>query len=519
MRITRHDRLQVELNCSYPRPKDGHGTVTADVDLWLFLPHAVGVDENDYGRDDFYQDLRAYTRLATPKLTLEALAQAQNPLSPLHQLDAYAGSLGAGKPPRPLRKAIRRECRLLGCTFRVATRTPLDALRLAITAHDTDRAVQVATSFTSQCREILSNYRRLAEQYQDRTLGKRTRRCMGFTDEYLSLQAEEGVAAAIAEIDKGLASGDGKDGVPLGPALTAARQGLAALAGAEQAYRAERGWRTVLADKKNDRADASYVDQAGLLKKYIASALFLRLENSRTQAWAEHAALGFAAALAMAWAVGVQLAAFFLLGMELNQSMSAGLMVAFATIAVAAYILKDRIKASVAGALQSRLPTWLPDRTQRIFLSDEDKPIGTISERMEFVDQEHVPAEILETRLATARSHLVAESQPDILHYHRDVTFNARDAARAFPRFDGVKDVLRLNVWRWLRTLASHRKRMMWLNADGVLKERNVPHEYVVDVIVRYTQRSGRDDSGSAIGKARVWMDRRGILRVQLVEG
>jgi hypothetical protein len=493
--------------------------VTADVDLWLFLPHAVGVDENDYGRDDFYQDLRAYTRLATPKLSLAALTEAQNPLSPLHQLDTYAGSLGAGKPPRPLRKAIRRECRLLGCTFRVATRTPLDALRSAMTSLDTDRSAQLATTFANQCHAILNNYRQLAQRYQDRTLGKRTRRCMGFTDEYLSLQAEEGVAAAIEEVDKYLSSGEGKDGQPQESALTEARRELAALAKSEQAYRAVRGWRTVLAEQKDDSADAGYVDQAGLLKKYIASALFLRLENSRTQAWAEHAALGFAAALAMAWAVGVQLAAFFLLGMELNQSMSAGLMVAFATIAVAAYIMKDRIKASVAGALQSRLPTWLPDRTQRIFLPDEDTPIGTISERMEFVDQEHVPPEILKTRLATARSHLVAESQPDILHYHRDVKFDARGAAKAFPRFDGVKDVLRLNVWRWLRTLASHRKRMMWLDDDGVLKERNVPHEYVVDLIVRYTHRSGRDLSGSAIGKARVWMDRRGILRVQLVEG
>ena len=56
MRITQHDRLQVELNCSYPKGDAASEELSARVEIWLFLPHAVGVDENDYSREDFYQD-------------------------------------------------------------------------------------------------------------------------------------------------------------------------------------------------------------------------------------------------------------------------------------------------------------------------------------------------------------------------------------------------------------------------------------------------------------------------------
>ena len=519
MRITQHDRLQVELNCSYPKGDAASEELSARVEIWLFLPHAVGVDENDYSREDFYQDLRAYTRLSTPKLTLEALSDPQNPHSPLHQLDAYATALGSSKPKKATRKAIRRECRLLGSIFRQATRTPLDTLRATIQDLDAKGTSENAQVFAKQIRAILKNYRRLAEQYKDRPLGKRTSRCLGFTDEYLSLQAEEGLCAAIAELDTALTKDDEHDSVSFKISLTQGRKALVKLVQNEQAYRAERGWRTALGPEKEELSDANYIDQSGLLKKYIASALFLRLEHSRKQAWAEHAALGIAAALAMVWAVGVQLAAFFLLGLELDQSMSAGLMGAFAVIAVAAYILKDRIKASVASALKKKLPNWLPDRTQEISYPESDTAFGSISERMEFIDQEHVPPEVIETRLATARSHLVAESQPDILYYQRDIQISSRAARAEFPRFEGVKDVLRLNVWRWLRTLASHRKHIMWLDTEGALQQRKLPHQYVVDLLIRYTLSSGDNDPKSVIGKARIWMDRRGLLRVQLVDG
>ena len=101
------------------------------------------------------------------------------------------------------------------------------------------------------------------------------------------------------------------------------------------------------ADPADPSGRAAFLDQTSLLKKYFGSVLYLDIQRDKRDGWAEHVALALAAALAMIWAIGLQIFTFFALGLDLTQNMGLGFLLIFSMIAVIGYILKDRIKATV----------------------------------------------------------------------------------------------------------------------------------------------------------------------------
>ena len=221
-----------------------------------------------------------------------------------------------------------------------------------------------------------------------------------------------------------------------------------------------------------------------MLKKYFGSVLYLDIQRDKRDGWAEHLALALAAALAMIWTIGLQIFTFFALGLDLTQNMGLGFIIAFSVISVMGYILKDRIKATVGSALRKKIPQWLSDRRNHLYAPDGDRAFGRIEERMQFVQTESIPEAVQQARLASLRSRLVAETETDVLHYHRNLHIEP-SKARSKPITKG-RDILRVNIWRWIRTFSVSKKPIQVLDAAGHPSLVEAPNEYVVDVLVRY---------------------------------
>ena len=481
VRLSRHDRHQLEVKTEYLSPSVDTGRVEWQLDLWFVLPNAAGVGAADYPPDDFYADLRSYLRLKTPHVPLDQLCRGDGAASPLAALRSVLFRASPGQIRRSDADVIVSEGKLLCSILKSELRDWTDALPA-----DEAGLIGAGRDLAGWLEALLREWREVSGQLLGFPLPEPVRDALNFCDESLSLQAEGAALALWERIEES-------------PGARQVRAALQDVARAEEEHRRDRGWPTV-AD------DASYVDQARLLKKYVASVLHLGIDTSRWHSWARHGALGVAAGIAMAWAVFAQVLMLLALDLELQRDVSLGVLIAFGVGAVVAYVLKDRIKATLGASLARRLPRWLSDRRHELKL--DGSPVGTLDEWMGFVEQDRLPAEVGTMLEGSLRNRVLKATPQEILHYHRRLAFRPLTAARQFPRVDGLTEVLRVHLARWVRTLAGTRKDVAFL--DG---HRTLPNHYYADVLVRFERIGPSRDVRT--GQMRLVLDRRGLVAVE----
>lgn len=491
--LRKHDRLNLELKLEHPAPDATRERVESLVDLWFFLPPAIGITAETYGAADFYGDLRAYTRLKTPDLSLAELARLDGPGSPLATLATMSVNLPAGRVPKKLGQAIRAEARLLCCIFRRSAREVYIALDL----DDPEALDAEASSVAEQCRRLLHSWRHLVDELGLAAVDAKTRASLRTCDEALSLEVE--ALASRILLDRG-------------HVLGGSAEELVALASEERRRRADRGDRSgALPGADGADTRATFWDQASLLKKYVSQALFLVVRKHSGQKTLEHLAKAVAAALAMAWTVTLQVTMVLLLGLELNSSVDVRVVVLFSLIAVGGYILKDRIKDTVGKRLAGAIPQLLYDRRLDLYRKDDGPQLGQVRERVRFASVEDAPVDVRELRVHMARTPLVLSTDAHCLHYQRRVAAFPRQGARTFPRLVGLTDILRVNLAAWVRTLDSRRKSVAFVSPEGQVSTAEVPNHYFVDVVARI---SG-PGSTCSLKAWRLVLSRRGLVRVE----
>ena len=53
---------------------------TSRSNAWMFLPASLGLDPDNYGKSQFYRDIRSNVRLITPDFSLEEIDSEDSPL-------------------------------------------------------------------------------------------------------------------------------------------------------------------------------------------------------------------------------------------------------------------------------------------------------------------------------------------------------------------------------------------------------------------------------------------------------
>ncbi|MCO4773699.1 MAG: hypothetical protein KDA24_26950 [Deltaproteobacteria bacterium] len=495
IRLTAHDRLQVEIKSELLCPSLTEERATWSTDFWFILPQATGIAPGSYTPRDFYEDLRAYTRLKTPVVPLEELVRRDGLGSPLAPLTTLARRAAGSRLTRSEQHLLVQEAKLLSAVLKSQLRNWLAAQEgLA-----DDVLVENTARLAHLLAEFMGNWRAIRSDLDSKAIPGPCRDVLSYADESLSIQLEQ---AALDQILLLPVNRRGDEG-----ALA-----LKALATEEHAHRESRGWRTTLEEGDRGR---EFVDQARLIKKYVSSALHLHLRTARWDWVARQGVPAFAAGLAMLWAVAAQLIMFLALDLDLQRGLSLGMLGTFSFLAVAAYVLKDRIKAVTVARLNRRLPALLSDRRDDVFLPDLDEPVGRISDRMTFQRSSSLPPEVQAMRTASARAHLLLVADQDVLHYRRQVELKPRLAATSFPRLDGLSDILRLNVWRWIRTYARARKQIPFVDDDGEVQVRKLDNLYFVDVLVRFQRVTPMP--ATHLAHLRLSLNRRGLVAVEEV--
>lgn len=498
LRVGRHDRLQLELKVEQPTPSLAAKEVDYEVELFFWLPQATSISESEYPPELFYEDLRVYTRLKTPDVPLDQIVRPDGAGSPLAVLETVLGRTGAHGPLPADVAMVRSEPKLLCAMLKSRVRDAfagLDATRLGEAGERLASQLETLVPAWRSTKDRLLAFEQLDEVSRD---------TLNYCDEAVSVQVE---LAALTMLGRFAEHGHE-------PGEAGAR--LADLTSAERRYRDAKGWRSVLRADGTERQDEAVLDQGRLLKKHWSAVLHLTPRRDRWDSLARHGALGVAAGLAMLWAVGVQVWMLIALGLQVQKGVSMGFLIAFSVLAVGAYVLKDRIKAWTGAWLARRLPRWFDDRRFLLHPDAGSEALARTAERVQFVRPEAVPQSVSDARLASLRNRLLLEAPQDVLHYRRRVQQHPRRGVARFTHYDGLTDVLRLNVWRWVRGYARSRRRLELLDDEGRLQTRRVDNRYFVDLIVRYRRVS--PEPFEVFSHQVLVLNRHGIVRVEPAE-
>jgi len=395
-----HDRYQFELKLDYWL--DHNRQTDYQVDLFLFLPHSLGLNHRTYARDSFYDDIKNYVRLKTPEIPLDQVA-----------------SLAEGQPGRLMRDSTVRLLDPAGGDGRGTNKELLEAaeyhtkmfVSIAVRAlhnrgeaclSDLKRGRPCAVAgICGEIRQTLDLIRQLGREIGDR-LGRpgsdRLPTVLSSADEYFTAEATQVLLGLLGTTGAGAGEDREMRDVLLDTVQELSR------------YQVERGFPGLSPDAA--RQDETVLFRHGIFKKFFRSPLFLSQERLPEGQVLNHVAMGFAAGLSMVFAT---LVAF--LAQQRYGNYTLPLFVAL----VVGYIFKDRIKELTRVYLEKRLSRRLFD-SKTHFFDHAGRKMGICREIVRFVHHELIPPEILKLRNKDHLTELANFWQAEkVIHYRKNV--------------------------------------------------------------------------------------------------
>lgn len=473
------------------------------VDTYFFIPRPLGVTPSTYTKTEFYNAMQRYIRFKTPRFGLGKLRDPESKNSPLVRVKAAVDLLLAGDGAHSAVESAYHELKLLGCVVRVALRDQARSFEEELARLPEDEASGVKAdalrelmgAHLADILAFIEELKALRVAMAAPAVPDRLREALAFIDEFFSLNVEESLTHVLESLRARPA---------LRSAFAELDAKLADLIKGQEGYRAEMGYPS-LVDKPTGSETLMF--RRGVLKKFVSNVLYLQIETSNWERWAQ-VLFGVAAALAMALALLVT----FLATKRFDPNS-----LAFAAVIVAGYVAKDRVKDLLKLWFVNRWTRWFSDRRTDILDPTSGTVIGRMREAFSFLPSGRVPPEILRRRLMDRITSLENEGKPeDVLRYEKEVELFPRRITKFHERRKDLNDILRLNVLPFLAQADDPKADYTHLNPrTGKLEVLECSRVYHVNVILRYLVRNGGETE--KFDRFRIILDRKGIKRLEEV--
>ena len=229
----KHDNYSVEFKFGFNSKDDG---IVDDfsVNAWMFVPNSLDINPENYGKKQFYRDIKSNIRLITPvylmrdiardsSLPLELLSQALEKVAGNHQqvdLDSYQYHL-----------------KMFAAIFKSALR---DQVAHIASARSLESADYLVKDFVESTRQVLDKFRGLYHIIDVPTVTDNTRSYFRLCDEFMSHVVEMRTIRLIKTMD----STGSRDDL---------RSMLMDLIRGEREYKVSRDYGVLNGDSRHDR--------------------------------------------------------------------------------------------------------------------------------------------------------------------------------------------------------------------------------------------------------------------------
>ena len=492
--------LEIRQFLPLPRARDEQYLYT--LDAYFYFPRSFGISAESWSQADFYRDADIFMRLHAPGMELAELADLDNAQNPGAVLRRQLPLLLSDDAPRA--SSLAKLAQLYSAELADAAVGAVEKLRSAVTAAAA-RGETAGLEGTVQrtCADLLAalgSVRRLrAKIAAFRALEPpELPQALAFAEEYASAVIDQELSELPLLIEQLPGLRDGR--------ATAARMRVLVSRTLAQINhrRLEQGFATPWGD-----APEYFSYRIGLLKAELERALHIDTRQRASDPFIRNSAAMVAAGLAATWAV---LAQVQFAGSDYTRDHQ----VLFISIAVLAYVLKDRIKEWTRQVLSNRILHWDHDRE---IVGDAMGRVGfgafsgRARERVRYVTEAQVPAEISDLRLAHRTVRGVATESEQILHYRRHLLFAA--GPTPVPVGFGAQGLLRLSLDEIIRRLDDPVELVRFYDyKTGRFSGAEVPKVHHLNLVLMSTDQHKRVRT---LSRVRVVVNQRGVVRLDPV--
>lgn len=477
-------RFQVEVTSDYKLEHERRNT-TYTIETYAFIPNSLDVNRESYPKYLFYRDTLSYIRFRIPSLLLRDLAAADSEV--FAELDNSLRGLTEAAAAARVPEAENR-LRLFCCLLKAAIKDHIALVAAAATPADADYLVE---HYRDALVQILDRFRKLGRALGQDGAAERVRAIHALADEYSSICAEQ---YSFDILEKTRRFGSSNSGGYRGRLLRLIRQ--------EQKYRREQGYPSIAEpDSKNE----SFIYRRGVLKRLMESILFLNTRVRPEGMLTEQIIYSLAAGLAMVFATAV---AF------MTQQKYGNFTLAFFVALVVSYMFKDRIKELARLYINRKVQDHYFDRKVHIHGGPDGEQLGYCRESFRFVAEDALPQAIRELRNRDPITRFDNEQLGErVFVYRKQMTVLSRRFKQVYHGVpvDGLTDIWRVSMARFVRKMDDPRKPLFMLDDDGY-RLGKASKVYHINLVIKYVDRYGTEYK-----RFRIVLNRDGIRRIEQV--
>ena len=477
----KHDNFSVEFKFGF-NCKEGGKRDDFSVNAWLFVPNSLDINPENYGKKQFYRDIKSNIRLITPVYLMREIAQDES--LPLTSLRGALERVTAN-PQKVNLDAYEYHLKMFAAIFKSALR---DQAAHISAARSLDTAHYLVNDYVDSTRLVLSKFRAFYRIIDVPTVPDKARSYFHLCDEFMSHVVEMRTIRLIKKIDS---SEDSER-------YSVAREAFMDLIMDERRYKVASEYGTL---NLNDRHDRQLVYHRGMLKKFIESELYIRLDKKKDGVAVEQLYYSIAAGVAMIFATAVAWH---------TQVKYGNITWPLFIVLVVSYMLKDRIKDLLRYYFAHRLGNKYFDKKATITIADNK--VGVIKEGFDFISESKAPSDVLQLREKSSfveeESHIFEEK---ILLYRKHVTIDNKALSENddYP-MRGINEVMRLHLTRLTQKMDNPSVPIDFVDQEGQIHSTNVKKIYHVNLVFQL-----QHDGATEYHHFRIVMTRNGVLSIE----
>lgn len=479
----KHDNFSVEFKFGFNCTEDG---VRDDfsVNAWIFVPNSLDINSENYGKKQFYRDIKSNVRLITPVYLLRDIAQDSS--LPLVSLKKALEKI-VGNPSQEDLDAYEYHLKMFAAIFKSALRDQASHLS---SVRSLDTAEYLVEDYADSSMLVLQKFRDLYRIIDVPTVSEKTRRLFRLCDEFMSHVVELRTIRIIRMIDSSLNSA----------AYSKIRERFMALIISEHNYKLSQGYGVMGEDASHNR---ELVFHRGMLKKFIESELYIRLDKKKDGVAVQQIYYSIAAGVAMIFATAV---AWY------SQVKYGNITWPLFIVLVISYMLKDRIKDLLRYYFAHRLGNKYYDKKATVTIGKNR--VGEIKEGFDFISETKTPAEVLKKR--EKASSVEDESrifEEKVLLYRKHVTIDdvALSANDDYP-MRGINEIMRLHLTRFTHKMDNPEVPIDSIDEKGNIALLKVQKLYYVNIIFQL-----QHDGATEYHHFRISMTRNGVIDIEKI--
>ena len=355
-------------------------------------------------------------------------------------------------------------------------------------ARSLDSAGYLVEDYVKSSSEILKKFRALYQIIDVPTVSDRTRSYFRLCDEFMSHVVELRTTRIIRAIDSSM-----------NPAAYAdIRKGFMELIMSERRYKVSNDYGILHNDPEHDR---QLVYHHGMLKKFIESELYIRLDKKKDGVAVQQIYYSIAAGVAMIFATAVG---------WYSQMKYGNITWPLFVVLVVSYMLKDRIKDLLRYYFAHRLGNKYYDKKASIVIGKTK--VGQMKEGFDFISMSRTPQEVMALRNNASS----VEDEPrvfdeKILLYRKHLTIDdvVLKSVDEYP-MRGVNEIMRLHLTRFTQKMDNPQVPVDMVDENGDIRCIDVQKIYYVNIVFQL-----QHDGSVEYHHFRITMTRNGVQDVR----